>query len=340
MREHTDRLKALPVLLLPWYAQNKRDLPWRRTRDAYRVYVSEIMLQQTRVGAAIGYYERFLAQFPTVQALADADDDALLKAWEGLGYYSRARNLKKAAQTVCRDYGGIFPDSYAQLRTLCGAGAYTAGAVASIAGDERVAAVDGNVLRILSRVLLYRGAADEPFKRTLSDALTAVYPQTQCGDFTQSFMDLGSAVCLPANPLCNVCPLAHICLARTHGAQNELPVRAKKAARKEEKRTVFALRDGGRILVRKRPDTGVLAHLWELPNVLGELTEQQAASYVEAHFGAVRGAFAVRHARHVFTHLVWDMTVLDAEIAPYPAIDASLADPNDVALPTAFRKCL
>ncbi|MDE6397961.1 MAG: A/G-specific adenine glycosylase [Clostridiales bacterium] len=328
--------------MLPWYDRNKRDLPWRRTRDPYRIYVSEIMLQQTRVGAVIGYYERFLQQFPTVRALAEADDEALNKAWEGLGYYSRARNLKRAAIAVCENHGGVFPSDYANLRTLTGAGAYTAGAVASIAGGERIAAVDGNVLRILARVLAYAQPADETYKAALADFLTRAYPDERCGDYTQSFMDLGSAVCLPAKPLCGDCPLRERCAAYATGVQNDLPVRAQKAARKLELRTVFVLRAENRIAVQKRPATGVLARLWELPNALGHFTEQQAINAIEAFGGEITGAFTVRHARHVFTHLEWDMLIYDAAVN-FNGTQFTLSDPYDpcgVALPTAFRKCL
>ncbi len=332
----------MPSLLLPWYAANKRDLPWRHTRDAYRIYVSEIMLQQTRVGAVIGYYNRFLQQFPTVQHLAETDDDTLLKMWEGLGYYSRARNLKKAAQTVCKEHNGVFPTDYNALRTLSGAGAYTAGAVASIAGEQRVAAVDGNVLRILARVLAYPHPADEIYKNVLTDFLTNAYPMHGCGDFTQSFMDLGSAVCLPAQPLCNDCPLHRVCEGHARNLQNELPVRPQKAARKEEQRTVFVLRRADAIGVRKRPATGILANLWELPNVLGRLSEQEAVQQIETLGGRIEGAFTVRHCKHVFTHVTWHMTVYDVCVQG-DCPDLLFTDPSDPhgkALPTAFRICL
>lgn len=336
---HTDTLRALPSLLLPWYAENKRDLPWRHTQDPYRIYVSEIMLQQTRVQAAIGYYERFFALFPTPVALAQADDETLLKAWEGLGYYTRARNLKKAAALVCEKHGGVFPRDYASLIALPGAGAYTAGAVASVAGGERIAAVDGNVLRIAARLFMYGKPADESYKRALAAALTENYPQTQCGDYTQSFMDLASAVCLPKRPNCPACPLNGLCAAYKNGVQDSFPVRAKKAARKAEDRTVFVLRDGDRIAVRIRPTTGVLAGLYELPNVLGFLTEQEAIAAVEGFGGVISGAFTVRNATHVFTHLVWNMRIYDVTVSLKDA-PFTLARPDAVALPTAFRKCL
>lgn len=297
------------------------------------------MLQQTRVGAVIGYYDRFFSLFPTVQDLARADDETLLKAWEGLGYYSRARNLRRAAIAVTENFDGVFPSSYEALLSLPGAGAYTAGAVASIAGGEAIAAVDGNVLRILARVLDYRKPADETYKRALSDALTSVYPREDTGDFTQSFMDLGSAVCLPAAPLCDACPLRDICIGYRSGAADKLPVRKQKPSRKQEKRTIFVLRHNDTVAVRKRPDTGVLAGLWELPNVLSHLTEQQALRQIEQWGATVAGAFTVRHARHVFTHLEWDLLVFDAEVtwrdSPFLCVP-----PATKALPTAFRKCL
>ncbi len=336
------KLEPLPRLLVPWYEQNKRDLPWRRTRDPYRIFVSEIMLQQTRVNAAIGYYERFFSLFPTVHVLARADDDLLLKAWEGLGYYSRARNLKRAARIVADEYDGVFPASPSVLRLLPGVGDYTAGAVASIAFGLPVAAVDGNVLRIVARVLDYNAPVTPPFKRTITDALTRIYPVERCGSFTQSFMDLGSAICLPSRPACLLCPLRAVCAAYAHGTAESLPVRAPKAAKKQQKLTVFVLRNDDTVGVQKRSDTGLLASLWELPNRSGHLSDGDAVRVAETMGVRICGEFSMRRARHVFTHIEWDMLVFDAQTE---RVDDSLVwvNPNaneQAALPTAFRKCL
>ncbi len=341
MQESAQTVAALPDLLLPWYARNKRDLPWRHTRDPYRIFVSEIMLQQTRVAAVIEYYKRFMALFPTVHALAASQEDVLLKAWEGLGYYSRARNLRRAAAVICQSYNGEFPRTPDALRRLPGVGAYTAGAIASIAFEQPVAAVDGNVLRILARVLERFAPDDEKYRRALSAALSAVYPAQNRGDFTQSFMDFGSAVCLPARPLCTDCPLSAICRAYLHGTVAQLPVRKEKPTRAQKNLTVFVLRNGNRIAVRKRPDTGLLAGMWELPNTEGHLSEQDAVNAVTALGARVVGAFTVRQTKHVFTHIEWHMRVYDVETEG----DAhgyvwTAPDSSSEALPTAFRKCL
>ena len=210
---------ALPALLLPWYASAARPLPWRETREPYRVWISEIMLQQTRVAAVLGYYARFLSVLPDVSALAAVEEERLLKLWEGLGYYSRARNLKRAAGILVREYGGNFPESYAALRALPGIGEYTAGAIASICFDLPTPAIDGNVLRIAARLADCGNCVDAPEpKRALRAALAAAYPPGQCGAFTQALMELGATVCLPNGaPLCGCCPAASLCLGRAHG---------------------------------------------------------------------------------------------------------------------------
>ena len=333
-------LAALPNLLLPWYDACKRDLPWRRTHDPYAVFVSEIMLQQTRVAAVIDYYKRFTALFPTVFALSKADDETLLKAWEGLGYYSRARNLKRAAQVVCDTFGGAFPRDPAVLETLPGVGKYTAGAVASIAYNVPVAAVDGNVIRIVSRLLAQDFPADEAYKRALTQALTNVHPKKRCGDFTQSFMDLGSMVCLPREPQCAACPLLSVCRAYKNGTAALYPIRPQKNARKTEQRTVFVLRFADCVAVRKRPNTGILAGLWELPNQCGHLSEQEAMTALDSFGAEIAGAFAVRHRKHVFTHLTWDMLVYDVTLVKKTNEFVFTHPQGGAARHTAFRVCL
>ena len=208
-------LAALPARLVPWFAAAKRDLPWRRDREPYHVWVSEIMLQQTRVEAVVGYYERFLTALPDIRALADAPEDKLLKLWEGLGYYSRARNLQKAARQILERHGGIFPRDAADIRALAGIGDYTAGAIGSICFEYPTAAVDGNVLRVVSRVTGSDAPIDKPeTKKKIAADLSAVYPAGHCGDFTQSLMELGATVCTPRGAKCGGCPLADICAAK------------------------------------------------------------------------------------------------------------------------------
>ncbi|MBQ3141261.1 MAG: A/G-specific adenine glycosylase, partial [Clostridia bacterium] len=270
-------LKLIVQPLLDWYAQNKRVLPWRENTDPYRVWVSEIMLQQTRVEAVIPYYLRFLERFPSVQALADAPEDELLKAWEGLGYYSRARNLQKTARIVCEKFGGRFPSDYEQLLKLPGIGVYTAGAIASIAFEKPTPAVDGNVLRVLSRLTESHDDITEPaVKARFTQLLADVYPSTRRGDFTQSLMELGATVCVPNGPArCGQCPLAQLCKAQLHGIQHLLPVKAPKQTRRSEDKTVLLLRCGQRYAVRRREPDGLLGGLWEFPSLNGTLSAQE-----------------------------------------------------------------
>lgn len=276
MMEDQELLAQLPELLLRWYDQSARVLPWREDPTPYRVWVSEIMLQQTRVEAVRPYYERFLEAFPTVEALAGAPEDRLLKQWEGLGYYNRARNLRRAAQVIVERYGGQVPASFEELRSLPGIGDYTAGAVASIAFQIPVPAVDGNVLRVISRVLCrYDNILDPRVKRRTERELRQVLPQ-RVGDFNQSLMELGALVCLPGGPpKCLVCPLRQVCRGRAQGVAEELPMKAKAKPRRREDRTVFLLVSReGRLALSRRPDQGLLAGLWELPAAEGALSRE------------------------------------------------------------------
>lgn len=333
----------LPRLLLDWYDGHKRTLPWRGTSDPYRVFLSEIMLQQTRVEAVRGYYARFLEACPDVYALAQISDERLNKLWEGLGYYSRARNLKRAAVAVVETYGGRFPQDVDELQTLPGIGAYTAGAIASIAFGLPAAAVDGNVLRVVARLNAEETPIDDAgLKKRLTAGLTALYPKGRCGDFTQSFMDFGSIVCTPKNPQCGACPLQKICKAFGRGELERYPVRSPKRARKLEKLTVFALTRSGALAVEKRADTGLLAGLWQLPNARGHLTEAEAGAYLTAHGLKAEGAFTVTNARHIFTHVEWDMRVYTLEVTGDAAFEFVSPErlKQEIPLPTAFRKCI
>ena len=332
-------LRRLPELLVPWYEQNKRALPWRASTDPYRVWLSEIMLQQTRVEAVREYFNRFVRELPDVAALAACPDDRLMKLWEGLGYYSRARNLKKAALAIVQ--AGGFPDTRAGLALLPGIGDYTAGAVASIAFGLPEAAVDGNVLRVTARVAeCFPETGDGKWRKALDVALSAVYPLGKCGEFTQSFMDLGATVCLPESPRCEACPLADICLARARGSIAQLPTRTRPAPRTTEYMTVFVLSCNGNHAVHKRADSGLLAGLWEFPNVPGTLDDAEAAAWLTEHGIRPEGEFMRTAARHVFTHRVWEMRVYTVPCrTPGRLTWRDLSDP-EVALPTAFRICL
>lgn len=334
--------KAIVEPLLQWYDEGHRDLPWRREAAPYRVWVSEIMLQQTRVEAVRGYYERWMQAFPDVRALAAADEAQVLKLWEGLGYYSRARNLQKAARQIMERHGGTFPRDAADIRALAGIGDYTAGAIGSICFEYPTAAVDGNVLRVVSRVTGSDAPIDKPeTKKKIGVDLSAVYPAGHCGDFTQSLMELGATVCTPRGARCGVCPLADICAAKREDRVDALPVKGEKRARKIEERTVFFLEYEDKVAICRRPPRGLLASMWQLPNLVGKL-EVQSALAAAADFGVQPISIERAVDRvHIFTHIEWQMTCYYLRCA-LPASDfvwATRAELSDrYALPTAFRQ--
>lgn len=299
----------LPDALLPWYSENARDLPWRRNKEPYHVWLSEIMLQQTRVEAVKSYYKRFLSELPDIQALAEVSEERLLKLWEGLGYYNRARNLQKAAKKILIEYNGKMPSDYAAIAELPGIGAYTAGAIASICFDQPVAAVDGNVLRVIARITELFAPVDKSWvKESVATSLKDVYPMGNCGNFTQSLMELGATVCLPVGmPRCPVCPAKEFCLAHRSGTTGLLPVREQKKPRRVEQKTVFVLECDGCIAIEKRGSSGLLAGLWQLPNV-ADIQTAEAALQIVAEWGAAPVDLEKRlNRQHVFTHVQWDM---------------------------------
>ncbi len=296
-------LEQLPIPLLEWYRDNARQLPWREDPTPYHVWVSEIMLQQTRVAAVLGYYRRFMEEVPDVAALAALPEERLMKLWQGLGYYNRARNLQAAARQIMEEHGGRFPSDYPSVRALKGVGDYTAGAICSIAFGQAVPAVDGNVLRVVSRITGDRGDITTPaMKQRVTEALAAVIPRQAAGEFTQAMMELGATVCLPNGaPQCDRCPARGSCTALKEGLIDQLPVKAAKKARKIEERTVWLIFREGRVALRKRPKTGLLAGLWEYPNELG--------AAMPAEWGIVpRSDQFGGTARHIFTHIEWHMT--------------------------------
>ena len=307
--EDQELLKQIPSLLLQWYDSSARVLPWREDPTPYRVWVSEIMLQQTRVEAVKPFYQRFLEAFPTVEALAEAPEDKLLKMWEGLGYYNRVRNLQRAAQVVVERYGGQVPASFEELRALPGIGEYTAGAIASIAFQLPVPAVDGNVLRVISRVLArFDNILDPRVKRRMEGEIREILPQ-RVGDFNQSLMELGAMVCLPGGPpKCLVCPLQGLCRGYAQGVAEELPVKTKPKPRKKQARTLFLLfSQEGRVALRRRPEQGLLAGLWELPGTEGALSREEAAAWLAAQGVPVGELSPGPEAKHVFSHVEWHM---------------------------------
>ena len=337
-------LCKLPERLLPWYKHNHRKLPWRKDQDPFHVWLSEIMLQQTRVDAVKEHYSRFLQQIPSIAALSKVNDEDLMKLWEGLGYYSRARNLKKAAVIIMSTYGGVFPEDYSSIRALPGIGDYTAGAIASICFNQKIPAVDGNVLRVMTRFLNDHSCIDDQkVKRRLSSLLSDVYPE-EAGTFTQSLMELGATVCLPnGQPHCEICPLGDLCLARQDGSVNKLPVRSSKKPRKQENMTVFLLTCGDLLALQKRPDRGLLAGLYEMPNLSGILTTEQIISAAESWELQPQYLEKIIGKTHCFTHIHWNMN--GARLHCGRINDSFLwVDRETVlkkmALPTAFRQFL
>ncbi len=304
----TSPLKRIPGPLLAWFRARARSLPWRDDPRPYYVWVSEIMLQQTRVAAVMPYFTRFIAALPDVRALAAVDDDALMKLWEGLGYYSRARNLKKAAGLITERHGGVIPKRFDELLALPGIGRYTAGAISSIAYGERVPAVDGNVLRVVARLTASReDILRDKTKRAVEGALSAVMPE-ESGEFNQAMMELGALVCLPRGPRCAECPLAPHCRAHSEGLEGELPVKAAKKARRVEARTVLLIERDGRFAIARRPRRGLLAGLWELPNLPDEKNRQEILALCKEAGLSVKSVHPMKAARHIFTHIEWHLS--------------------------------
>ena len=346
--------------LLAWYDTSHRDLPWRQTKDPYKIWVSEIMLQQTRVEAVKPYYAKFLEKYPDVTALGNAEEDDLIRLWEGLGYYSRVRNMHKAAMEVCVNHGGLFPVSYEVLLTLPGIGEYTAGAVCSIAGGENVPAVDGNVLRVYTRltadeeeitnpkvVKRIRGELREVMenfseaegtekeKTEKDDSDKSGLPKTSTdytpGKFNSALMELGAVVCLPnGEPKCAECPLGTYCKAYQAGNMTDYPKKAPKSARRTEERTIFIIESTGGIALKKRPAKGLLAGMYEFPGIEGYLDEKQAKKYLkDLGYHPVR-VKRIEDAKHIFSHIEWHMRA-------YHALIDDITDPVKVDVANGIR---
>lgn len=331
--------------LLRWYDQGHRDLPWRAQPTPYRVWVSEIMLQQTRVEAVRSYFERWMQALPDIRTLAAADEAVYMKLWEGLGYYSRVRNLHRAAVEVCEKYGGELPADYDHLLSLPGIGDYTAGAIASIAFGLPIPAVDGNVLRVTARLDNdFTPITDAKYKKRTRERFAALMPLDRPGDLNQSLMELGAMVCLPnGTPQCGDCPVQHLCLGYHHGNIARLPVRAAKKARRVENRTVLLIRCGTLVGICRRPDSGLLAGLWELPALEGALSPDAVRQVLAARGWQVQRLLSLRPAKHIFTHVEWRMTGYYVELTELPA-ELTFVTPSalraEYALPSAFRPFL
>ena len=344
MDQFPQQLYRLSEALLAWYDAGARVLPWRDDPTAYHVWLSEIMLQQTRVSAVLPYYERFLAALPDVAALAAVEEDRLLKLWEGLGYYNRARNLQKAARKIMEEYDGVFPGDYETIRSLPGIGEYTAGAVASIAFGQAVPAVDGNVLRVIARITGDEGdVLDSAVKRRFGAWVRDVLPEDRPGDFNQALMELGAMVCLPNGaPKCAQCPARPFCTACREGTWNVLPVKRKKTPRRMEEKTVFVLLSSQGVALRQRAAKGLLAGLWEFPNVDGRLDEPAAAQQVQ-RWGLVPMEWLEQlEAKHIFSHVEWHMRGYVLRVRGQDAAQLRWTDRNGLeterAVPAAFAK--
>lgn len=342
-----EKIKTAVPALLGWYRQTARPLPWRQSPTPYHVWVSEVMLQQTRIEAVIPYFHRFMAELPDVSALAAVPDDRLMKLWEGLGYYSRARNLKKAAQLVVQRHGGELPADHKALLALPGFGPYTAGAVASIAFGLPVPAVDGNVLRVLARLLAdFEDVMRPALRRRYTELLRELIPPDAPGDFNSALMELGERVCLPNTaPRCGECPMAAVCRGREQGVAALLPTRAPKKERRVEQRVMLLMiseEETPRVLLRRRPTTGLLAGLWELPNFEGAYSFDAAKAAAKALGADVSDGRLAGEGTHLFSHIEWRMTGVRF-VTPYftPPADCqwvTLAELHEAyALPTAFR---
>ncbi|OIJ14008.1 A/G-specific adenine glycosylase [Anaerobacillus arseniciselenatis] len=318
--ENKTSVKNFQKDLITWFKANQRDLPWREDQDPYKVWVSEIMLQQTRVDTVIPFFNNFMGKFPTIQALARADEGDVLKAWEGLGYYSRARNLQTAVREVKETYNGIVPNTKAEISKLKGVGPYTSGAILSIAYGIPEPAVDGNVMRVISRIFAkYDDIGKDKTRKNIEKMITSLISHEDPSSFNQGLMELGALICTPTSPSCTVCPVQSHCEAFKLGVQSELPVKVKKTKVKAKKLVCgFVKNEAGEVLIHQRPNKGLLASLWEFPNV--ELTEgtsleAQLVEFLqkEYHLNTSVGE-EIFHVEHVFSHLKWNVTVFEVEL--------------------------
>ncbi|NIK11576.1 A/G-specific adenine glycosylase [Alkalibacillus almallahensis] len=304
--------------LINWYYDQKRDLPWRRTQDPYHIWVSEIMLQQTQVDTVIPYFKHFMNHYPTVYELAHADQQDVLKAWEGLGYYSRARNLHDAVKEVVSTYNGQVPSDKKELKKLKGVGSYTQGAILSIAFNQPEPAVDGNVMRVMSRVLeIDEDIAKPKTKTVFEDIIRDIISEEDPSAFNQGLMELGALICQPKNPRCDQCPVQSHCQAYAKGIQTELPVKTKAKKQKQETYFTLILRDNtGNYLIEKRPDDGLLAGLWQFPLYSQEkFTETSLINWFKEHYGvSITLTSHLGRVKHVFSHVIWEVDILEAEI--------------------------
>lgn len=337
-------LKRITKPLLLWFRQNARVLPWREDVTPYRVWISEIMLQQTRVEAVKPYFERFISELPGIAELAECSEDRLLKLWEGLGYYNRVRNLQAAAIEIQERFGGTMPADYDQLLSLKGIGPYTAGAISSIAFGIPMPAVDGNVLRVIMRVTADDSdIAKQSVRSAVEKSLQKIIPSSQASAFNQALMELGATVCLPnGDPLCGSCPWLNICESRIKGLTDLIPVKKKAKARRIEKRTVLIICDDDHIVLNKRPDHGLLAGLYEFPNMEGHLSQDEALLAVSAMHLHPMHIKPLENAKHIFSHVEWHMIAYQIQVDSLTRDEANLlfvsrtAAREEYPIPSAF----
>ncbi len=335
-------LQRIVSPLLEWFDKNKSDLPWRKDRLPYHVWISEIMLQQTRIEAVKRYYARFVSELPDIKSLSEVSDERLLKLWEGLGYYSRAKNLKKSAQTIMKEYNGQFPRTYSEIITLSGIGEYTAGAVASICFNEKVTAVDGNVLRVVARLCGSRKNVLLPeVKKDTQEKLQKILPE-QSGNFNEALMELGEKICIAKGiPQCQHCPIVSYCKAFADNLAAEIPVRIKPFRRKKEEKTVLLLTDTQHnIAIEKRPSDGLLSEMYQFPNLDGFYSEEDLRPILKERQIEFTDITFFRTAKHIFTHIEWHMKSYRINVTQQTA-SFLWVSPEELTekypLPTAFK---
>lgn len=336
-------MEQMNLYLLRWYHQNKRELPWRKDQNPYHIWISEIMLQQTRIEAVMGYYDRFIERLPSIQDLAQVNDEELLKLWEGLGYYTRARNLKKAAIKIMEEYDGIFPNTFEQIMSLPGIGEYTASAIGSICFSLKEVTIDGNVLRVYMRLQnCYDNVDDLKIRRKVRNELQKIMPE-EAGDFNQALMELGETICLPNGiPKCSECPLKNFCKSYQNDTYLELPIKNKKKDKKEEEYTILLFYYKNQFVLEKRKESGLLQNLWQFPNIQGHLTKKQLENYLKENkikFLKVKKSVSYTH---IFTHKRWNMIsyMVELDKNDYNMNWNDLKTLKEKAIPTAFMPFL
>ncbi|HCX64487.1 MAG TPA: A/G-specific adenine glycosylase [Eubacteriaceae bacterium] len=346
MEKRKENEKKLIDNLLSWYDQNGRSLPWRTDRSPYGTWISEIMLQQTRVDTVVGYYNRFMKEIPDVESLAKVDEEKLLKLWQGLGYYSRAKNLKKAAQVLMEEYRGLIPSDAVQLVKLPGIGPYTAGAIASMAFQKQEPAIDGNVLRIIARLNAYCNEVDSTEgKKKLSTYASKWISEDRPGDLNQAWMDLGAMICLPnGSPRCSDCPLAFFCKAYEKNLIDQIPRKKKKKKRKIEYKTVLVIRHGDQFALVKQKQKGLLSGLWAFPSLEGHQSKEEAMDWLKEYEMEIVSIDPIESSKHLFSHIEWQMIAFEVEVDGMNERYWAWASKEEIqkkyAVPTAYRKYL